>query len=169
MDEVKVFNVEGYFDSGLSQRFAEFCATLTTPEIVVLEIESVGGEVQCLKEMTDAILALKEQGFVFVTSVKEYAYSCGFLLLMLGDILDVTDTARVLYHPVGLEIEDRITADDAREILNILAEADDFANQLLLSNTNITPENFAFIKKNEVFMDRKDLIHLGLMEENYNY
>lgn len=169
MEEVEVFNVDGYFDSGLSQRFSDFCAKLSTPGIVVLEIESVGGEVQCLKDMSEKIIALKEQGFVFVTSVKDYAYSCGFLLLMLGDILDVADTAQVLYHPVGIEVFERLTATDAKEIFEILKEADDFANELLLNNTNITPENFAFLKKNEVFMDKNDLIHLGLMEANYNY
>lgn len=166
--EAVIFDVNSNFDDILANRFNSFADDLTKPCIVTLEIESYGGEVQSLEKIVDRIIEMKSQGFVFVTNVENYAYSCGFDLFLMGDMRFASDTAQFLFHPPTLEIWDRINVSDAKEIFDILEYAQNVSDKIILENSNISSEAFNLLKKNENFMDRNDLIFLGLMENEYS-
>jgi ATP-dependent protease ClpP protease subunit len=165
--ETIVFEVKEDFTDELSDKFIDFSSSLTSPSLVVLEIESCGGQVPTLEKIVNEIYALKEKGFVFVTSVKNYAYSCAFSLFLMGDIKLASDQAKFIDHPPFLEIDDIINAEYAKEIFEVLSYAQNFSDRIISENTDISPEAFNLLRKNETFMDRNDLIFLGLMENEY--
>ena len=165
--ETVVFEIKEDFTNELSEKFVDFSKSLTSPSLVVLEIESYGGQVQALEKIVNEIYALKGKGFVFVTSVENYAYSCAFSLFLMGDIRLASDEAKFIDHPPFLEIDDIINAEEAKEIFEVLTYAQNLSDRIFYENTNISPEAFNLLRKNESFMDRNDLIFLGLMENEY--
>jgi ATP-dependent protease ClpP protease subunit len=165
--ETVVFEVKEDFTDELSDKFVDFSNSLTIPSLVVLEIESQGGQAQSLERIVNEIYALKEKGFVFATSVENYAYSCAFALFLTGDIRLASDEAKFIDHPPFLEIDDIINAEDAKEIFEVLSYFQNVRDRIISENTNISPEAFNLLRKNETFMDRNDLIFLGLMENEY--
>lgn len=167
--EVVVFKVDCFFDSTLAERFEAFANGLTSPRVVGIEINSNGGQVQSLEKIANKIAEMKKQGFVFATSVEEKAYSCGFVLFLLGDIKVASPDAKFLMHPPTIEVKERINSNDAKEIYEVLEYAQMVSDKLVLENTNISEQAFNLLKKNETFMDRNDLIFLGLMENEYKF
>lgn len=165
--ETVIFNVNKNFDDKLSNDFDVFANGLKSPCVVALEIESCGGEAQALEKIANRITQMKEQGYVFITSVENYAYSCAFALFLMGDMRFASDTAKFVDHPPTIEVDDKISAADAKEIFGILDYFQNVRDKIISENTNISPEAFNLLKKNETFMDRNDLIFLGLMENEY--
>src|SRR5690349_20264135 len=106
MEEVE-FNVYEDFSQPLADRFAAFMGTLTKPCIVSIDIESFGGYTEVLKEMGAIINQKKTEGYVFSTHVENFAYSCGMLLFLFGDIKTASDTARFMFHSSGFDIAER--------------------------------------------------------------
>lgn len=167
MEEVE-FLVHEEFGAPLAQKFAAFVMGLTEPCIVTLKIRSIGGFVEILRDIEAVISEMKEEGYVFKTDVQEFAYSCGMLLFLLGDVRVASETARFMYHSAGVEIGDeRLTSTDAREILELLEQEDAFVNRLLAENTNVSEGILEILKKNNNFLNRQDLIFLGFMEAEY--
>lgn len=166
MEEVE-FLVHEEFTPKLLQKFSTFVASLSEPCLVVLNIRSIGGEVEVLREIESLIFEMKQAGFVFKTDVQEFAYSSGLFLFLLGDIRVANDTARFMYHAPGIVIDERLTSSDAREILEILEVEDIFVNRVLAENTTLEPGMYEILKKNDNFLSRQDLIFLGFMEESY--
>lgn len=169
MGEVEIVEIKirGEFADPMLMAFEKQMKALTTPCVCVLDIESCGGYVYTLEAMANMITAKKQQGFVFVTNVDNYAYSCGFMLFLLGDIKIVSDTAELMYHAAGVEVWDRLTAIDAKQIYEMLAACDVPMDKIVMENTNISPEMFSMLKRNTNFFNRADLIHLGIMENEY--
>ncbi len=161
------FNVYEDFEQELADRFTAFMAGLKAPCTVLIDIESCGGYTEVIKEMEALITAKKEEGYVFFTNVEDFAYSCGMLLFLLGDVKTCSDSAKFLYHSSGLDPMGRITATDAREILEMLEEDDLFTERVLAENTTVAPEMLEILKKNDNFLSKEDLIYLGFMEREY--
>lgn len=161
--------IDRNFEDGLLASFEKQMSALTEPCVCVLHIESYGGYVYVLEAMANIITAKKEQGFVFVTNVENYAMSCGFMLFLLGDIKIVSETAELMYHAAGVEVWDRLTAVDAKKIYETLAACDIPMDKIVMENTNISPEVFSMLKRNTTFFNRADLIHLGIMEDAYTF
>jgi ATP-dependent protease ClpP protease subunit len=168
MEAVEI-RVEGFFEDEMSTQFEQQMAALTTPCVCVLDIESYGGYVYVFEKMANLISAKKEQGFVFVTNVEKYAMSAGFMLFLMGDIKIVSDTAELMYHAPGIFVFDRLTAREAKIIYETLAASDELTDKIFLEHTNISTEMFALLKKNTTFFGREDLIHLGIMENEYTF
>jgi len=167
MEEVE-FLVHEEFKPQLVQKFSAFAAGLTEPCLIGINIKSVGGDMEVLREIEGVISEMKAAGFVFKTDVQDFAYSCGLFLFLLGDIKNASDTARFMYHAPGIVIEDeRLTSADAREILEILEAEDIFVNRVLAENTTLDAGMYEILKKNDNFLSRQDLIFLGFMEEDY--
>jgi ATP-dependent protease ClpP protease subunit len=166
MDTVE-FNVYEDFEQALADRFAAFMAGLQSPCTVLIDIESCGGYTEVIKEMEALITLKKNEGFVFFTNVETFAYSCGMLLFLLGDVKTCSDSANFLYHSSGMFLMDRITATDAREILEMLEEDDLFTERILAENTTVAPAMLEILKKNDNFLSKEDLIYLGFMEREY--
>lgn len=161
------FEVYAEFDSDLSASFSEFMSSLTSPCMVVLDIKSYGGFCWVLEEMETAIKAKKAEGYVFVTNVEEYAYSCGLFLFLLGDIRTCSDYAEFLYHAAAIWSFERITSTVASEMLEELQRADEIGHRIIEENTTADPNIMAILEKNENFLSRTDLIFLGFMENEY--
>ncbi len=166
MEEIE-FLVHEDFEQALADRFTAFIAGLTNPCTIVLDIESHGGYTEIIKEMEALITQKKSEGFVFITNVDNFAYSCGMFLFLLGDVKLCSETASFLYHSSGMFLMDRITATDAREILEMLEEDDLFTERVLAENTTVQPEILEILKKNDNFLSKEDLIFLGFMEREY--
>lgn len=167
MEEVE-FLVHEEFTPKLLQKFSTFVAGLSEPCLVILNIRSIGGFAEVLREMEAIISEMKVAGFVFRTDVQEFAYSCGLFLFLLGDIRTSSETARFMYHSAGVKVEDeRLTSTDAREILELLEQEDIFVNRILAENTNVSAGMLEILKKNDNFLSRQDLIFLGFMEDEY--
>ena len=162
-----IFNVNEDFTDELSDKFEAFASSVTTPCVITLEIESHGGEAQSLEKIANRISEMKKQGNVFVTNVDNYAYSCAFALFLMGDMRFASDTAKFVDHPPTIEVDEKISAKDAKEIFDILDYFQNVRDKIISENTNISPQVFNLLKKNETFMDKNDLIFLGLMEEDY--
>jgi ATP-dependent protease ClpP protease subunit len=165
--ETVEFNVYEDFEQALADRFAAFMAGLKTPCTVLIDIESCGGYTEVIKEMEILITQKKAEGYVFFTNVEDYAYSCGMLLFLLGDVKTCSDSANFLYHSSGIFLMDRLTATGAREILEMLEEDDLFTERVLAENTTVAPEMLEILKKNDNFLSKEDLIYLGFMEREY--
>jgi len=165
--ETVEFNVYEDFEQALADRFATFMAGLTKPCTVLIDIESCGGYTEVIKEMEALITLKKAEGYVFFTNVENFAYSCGMLLFLLGDVKTCSETANFLYHSSGMFLMDRITATDAREILEMLEEDDLFTERVLTENTTVAPAMLEILKKNDNFLSKEDLIYLGFMEREY--
>ena len=166
--EVKEIIIKGAFDDQMLTSFERAINAMTSPCMIGLDIESNGGAGYVLEAMCHIISEKKKEGYVFLTNVDKYAYSCGFLLFMLGDIMITNDNARFMYHDIGLEIKDRLTASDAKEIYEALLPQDEFFNKIVLENTNLTPAMFSLLKKNTTFFNKEDLINIGVMEKEYS-
>lgn len=163
MEEI-IFEVKEDFSLDLERRFTAFITELKQPKIVVLDIESKGGFVKVLRSMEAQITVKKKEGFVFVTNVDNYAYSAGFLLFLLGDIRFTTDTAGFMYHPAGFTIENkRVTTENLKQMAELLEVEDEFVYKIFKENTQISAELFDVIKKNDVFLTKKDLKNLNLI------
>lgn len=166
--ETVEFRVFEDFEQGLADRFMAFLSGLKNPCQIVIEIESVGGYVYVLEQMETAIKAKKEEGYVFITNVEEYAYSCGLFLFLLGDIKLCSETAQFMYHSSGFKLEnERVTSSDLMDMLAILEADDLFTNRILAENTTIQPGMLEILKKNDNFLSKADLIYLGFMEPEY--
>lgn len=171
MDEIE-FLVHEDFEPALADRFAAFMGGLQKPCTVVLDIESPGGYTEVLESMEAIIKAKKAEGYVFVTNVDDFAYSCGMFLFLLGDIKLCDDNARFMYHSSGFDlrgIDDRLTSTDLREMLELLESDDEFTNRVLSENTTVQPGMLEILKKNDNFLSKQDLIFLGFMESEYEF
>jgi len=168
MEAIEVL-IEGVFDQSMLDKFTTDIEAISKPSVVVFEIKSEGGYCEILEAMCEIMLAKKSEGYVFVTSVEEYAYSCAFVFFMLGDMKFCSEQAKFLYHAAGVTFEnrERITALDAKEIFESLDYYDKIFDKLLLENTDISNEMFSFMKKNETSFDRNDLLYFGLIKEEY--
>lgn len=166
MEEVE-FNVYEDFAQPLADRFAAFMATLTKPCLVLMEIESHGGYTEVLKEMESIIAQKKAEGYVFMTHVETFAYSCGLFLFLLGDVKTASDTARFMFHSSGFDVSERLTSTDLREMLEILDDDDAFTERVLAENTTVQAGMVEILKKNDNFLSKEDLIFLGFMEREY--
>jgi len=166
--EVVEFKVYEDFEQSLADRFISFLNGLKSPCQIVIEIESQGGYTEVLEQMETAIKAKKAEGYVFITNVEEYAYSCGLFLFLLGDLKFCSETARFMYHSSGFDLKDeRLTSTDLKEMLDILEADDQFTNRILAENTTIQPGMLEILKKNDNFLSKADLIYLGFMEPEY--
>lgn len=163
MEEI-IFDIKEDFNFDLEIRFTDFISELKQPKIVVLDIESKGGYIKVLRSMEKQINEKKKEGFVFVTNVDNYAYSAGFLLFLLGDLRFTTDTAKFMYHPAGFTIEnERVTTENLKQMAELLEVEDEFVYKIFKENTQISAELFDVIKKNDVFLTKKDLKNLNLI------
>lgn len=168
MDAIEII-IHETFEEKLLTRFTSEMNVLTEPCVIVIDIKSEGGYCEVLERMAEMVAKKKEEGFVFVTNVDEYAYSCAFVMFLLGDIKICDPKADFMNHSAGIHIKDeRITAYDAKEIFESLNEYDKVFDRIILENTDLTPEMFSFIKKNTTFFNREDLILLGIMQNEYS-
>lgn len=166
MEEVE-FLVHEEFDQTLADRFSNFIAGLVNPCIISIDIESCGGYTEALKQMGALIDIKKSEGYVIKTNVDDYAYSCGMLLFLMGDIKTASESATFLFHSSGFDVFDRLTSTDLRDMLEMLEEDDAFIEKVLAENTTLDPGMYEILKKNDNFLSRQDLIFLGFMEESY--
>lgn len=165
--ETAEFLVHEDFTHDLLERFDLFLTALTEPLAVVFDIESHGGETEVIKAMEARISELKKAGFVIITNVENYAYSCGLFLFMLGDIKTCSENARFLFHTSGFDVFDRLVLDDVLEMAEVLKADDVFVRRLIAENTNLSADMFEILRKNDNFLSRQDLIFLGFMENEY--
>lgn len=167
MDTVE-FDIFEEFGQALADRFAAFMAGLTTPCVVLIDIESVGGEAEILGDIKQIIDAKKVEGFIFITNVDEYAYSCGLFLFLMGDIKLCSDSARFMFHSAGIEIKNkRLIQQDIAEIAAIVESANYILDSIVAENTTVAPEILGVLMKNDNFLSKEDLIYLGFMEREY--
>lgn len=166
MEEVE-FLVHEEFEQPLADRFNGFIAGLSNPCIISIDITSCGGYTEVLKQMGGLIDAKKSEGYVVKTNVDDYAYSCGMLLFLMGDIKTASSEARFLFHSSGFDVFDRLTSTDLRDMLEMLEEDDAFIEKVLSENTTLDPGMYEILKKNDNFLSRQDLIFLGFMEDEY--
>jgi len=167
MDTVE-FNIFEEFGQQLADRFAAFMAGLTTPCVVLIDIESIGGEAETLGDMKQVIDAKKAEGFIFITNVEDYAYSCGLFLFLMGDIRLCSDTARFLFHSAGIEIKnERLIQQDIMELVVLVESANAIIDSIVAENTTVAPEILEVLMKNDNFLSREDMIYLGFMEREY--
>ena len=165
--ETVEFKVFCDFEQPLADRFATFINSLTSPCAIRLDIESHGGYTEVLQEMEALIAQKKQEGFVFITNVENYAFSCGMFLFLLGDVRLASESANFLFHASGFDVFDRLTSGDLREMLEVLEEADAFTARILAENTTVAPGIQDILNKNDNFLNREDLIFLGFMEAEY--
>jgi len=167
MDTVE-FNVYEEFTQDLLTRFKAFINSLTGPCIVLIDIESIGGDTDVFIEMEQAIAAKKAEGYFIITNVEDYAYSCGMFLFLLGDIKLCTDWARFLYHSSGFSIKDeRLIVTDLKEMIQVLELHEEVTDRVVSENTTVEPGMLEVLKKNDNFLSKEDLIFLGFMEREY--
>lgn len=162
------FQVYEDFDQPLQDKFEAFAATLVEPCMVVIDIESFGGYVRVLKAMKTIIDAKKAEGFVFVTNVDTFAYSCGLFLFLMGDVKTCSDNADFLFHSAAVEPWGRVTSTIAREMAEELEACDEVTDEILAQCTSIDTGLLNILKNNENFLGKEDLIYAGLMEREYN-
>lgn len=169
MDIVEI-EIKQNFEEPLLKHFLASVVNLAEPCVIVLDIESKGGQVIILEAIEAKVKEMKSKDFVFVTNVDNYAYSCGFALFLLGDIKICDEVnAKFMHHSPGIEVNDRLTASDAMEIYQTLNICDELVERMFFENTNISPENYRILKKNDTFLDRTDLINLGIMQNEYKF
>lgn len=166
--EIVNFEVHEEFLNGLSERFSSFIATLKTPCVVAIDIESCGGSCKVLEDMETLIIEKKSEGFVFTTHVETYAYSCGLFLYLLGDVRTCSDYAEFFFHAGGYDVEDRrLSSRDLLEMAEELAPFDAMVDRVLAENTSVTPEIKDFLLRNETFLSKQDMINFGFMLAEY--
>ena len=166
MEDIILFEVKEDFTDELKDKFTAFIESLKTPSLVLMDVESYGGYVHVLKSMIQEIEQKKKEGFAFVTHVENYAYSCGFLLYLIGDIKTAGNDSKFMFHPIGFKTDERITSYSAQEMMQQLQVEDDFVYRLFKENTEIDANFFDAIKKNDVFLTKNDLINLKIIK-NY--
>jgi len=168
--EIVNFDVHEDFGKSLLDRFSSFIATLKTPCVVAIDIESCGGKCEVLEGMEVLIAQKKLEGFVFTTHVETYAYSCGFFLFILGDVRTCSDYADFFFHAGGYDIEDRrLTSKDLLEMAEELAPFDNLANRVIDEHTTVTPEVKDFLLRNETFLSKQDMVNFGFMLAEYEF
>jgi len=167
MDTVE-FNIYEEFGQQLADRFATFMAGLTAPCVVLVDIESIGGEAEILGDMKQVIDSKKAEGFIFITNVENYAYSCGLFLFLMGDIRLCSDSARFLFHSAGIEIKnERLIQQDIMELAVLVESANAIIDSIVAENTTVAPEILGVLMKNDNFLSKEDMIYLGFMEREY--
>lgn len=167
MDEVE-FNIYEDFEQPLADKFAAFMNDLPGPCLVKIDIESPGGYCHILEEMEQIVTQKKAEGFVFLTNVDLFAYSCGLFFFLLGDIKTADDEADFMFHSAGIELfMSRVTSKEAKEMLDELERCDALTDRILTENTTVEPGMLEILKKNDNFLSKEDLIYLGFMEREY--
>lgn len=160
-----VINVVGQFDANLANKFEKDVRALKKGDVVLCNITSEGGEVDILKRMAAKVLELKRSGIVFGTYVPEYAYSCGFLFFLLGDVRDTGEKARVHYHAPRIELPQNttLTANEMRMMYDDMLPYQEFCRALFREACDVSDEIFELIEHSELPMGRKELITLGII------
>lgn len=168
--EIVNFDVHEDFESGLSDRFSSFIATLKSPCVVAIDIESPGGHCEVLEDMEILIAQKKSEGFVFATHVELYAYSCGFFLYLLGDVRTCSDHADFFFHAGGYNIEDsRLSTRELLAMAEELIPFDTMVDRILADHTTVAPEIKDFLLRNETFLSKQDMINFGFMLAEYEF
>jgi len=166
--ETVEFNVYEDFEQPLADRFTAFMSGLSKPCAVLMDIESCGGYCHVLEQMEQVITQKKNEGFVFITNVDLFAYSCGLFLFLMGDIKLADDDADFMFHSAGIELfMSRVTSKEAKEMVEELERCDAITNKILAENTTADPGMLEILKKNDNFLSKEDMIYLGFMEREY--
>jgi ATP-dependent protease ClpP protease subunit len=164
-----VINVKSTFDSQLQKEVIEQLDSFSEPCMICIDIESRGGTVEALENIVAKMESMKEDGFVFVTNVDNYAYSSAMMLFLTGDYRMTGDKPELLFHAPAVYNHDRITLDVAKKMVSVLEPANELMDAIIQKHTTITPELYSFIKNNTVIFNKTDLIDLGVLNaETFN-
>ena len=157
--------VKGSFDSALEKKFKADIQGLKKGDVLLINITSVGGEVDTLKAMATDVYSLKQKGVTVATFVPEYAYSCGFLFFLLGDHREMDLKAKALYHEPRFVLNEgtTLTANDIEDLVSDMAPYKKFCTDLFRSSCDISDDMFSLIERSEMPLNRQNLITLGII------
>ena len=158
-------NVVGSFDAALENKFNKDLKAVNPNDTLLINITSLGGDVEVLKRMTSTILALKNKGVEVITFVPEYAASAGFFLFLLGDNREIAAKATVHYHAPRVKLSPEFigTKNNLTEVLGEITAYQDFTNQIFRASCDINDDLFSLIENSELPMTRAHLVSLGII------
>ena len=116
-----------------------FVSPMELYEEIELDIDTPGGLVTGFMQIRKEVDKLKNQGVEVNTFVSGTAYSCGFLLTLLGTKRDSDELGSFLYHRGGCQLGYDKVDSNARFLEHqktILDKVDNF----IIENTNIEEE-----------------------------
>lgn len=130
-----------------------------------IRISSWGGSVDVCSAIVDYVEILKEYGCLIITECIGFAYSCGAVLFMHGDLrLFGTTQSKLIWH----QGSGRFKGDIDRVIKNVVeAEIDDkLASEYFANRTKVTMDMIEAKKHEEWHIRYNEAVELGIICED---
>ena len=141
-----------------------FVSPIELYEEVELDIDTPGGLVTGFMQIRKEVDKLKNQGVEVNTYVSGTAYSCGFLLTLLGTKRDSDELGSFLYHRGGCQLGYDKVDSNARFLEHqktILDKVDNF----IIENTNIEEETLLKYRDIDWYLNKDEAIELGILTD----
>ena len=144
-------------------KFDHMCKNMPSVKII---ISSWGGYVDVLAALLSQIEIIKSYG-VLVTTVCNFAYSCGFVLFLAGDLRTFGDKrfSKLLWHQmkIGSQYQDvskaYISVEDSKEDMRI-------QNEYFIERTKVTEEILKEHYHEDWVIRYDDAVKLGIVQED---
>ena len=141
-----------------------FVSPMELYEEIELDIDTPGGLVTGFMQIRKEVDKLKNQGVEVNTFVSGTAYSCGFLLTLLGTKRDSDELGSFLYHRGGCQLGYDKVDSNARFLEHqktILDKVDNF----IIENTNIEEETLLKYRDIDWYLNKDEAIELGILTD----
>ena len=141
-----------------------FVSPMELYEEIELDIDTPGGLVTGFMQIRKEVDKLKNQGVEVNTFVSGTAYSCGFLLTLLGTKRDSDELGSFLYHRGGCQLGYDKVDSNARFLEHqktILDKVDNF----IIENTNIEEETLLKYRDIDWYLNKDEAIELGVLTD----
>lgn len=129
---------------------------------IELDIDTQGGLITGFMQIRKEVNRLKNQGIAVNTYVSGVAYSCGFLLTLLGDKRRSDDLGSFLYHRGGCQLGYDKVDSNARFLEHqkiVLDKVDDF----IIENTNIERDELLKYRDIDWYLTKDECIANGVL------
>ena len=144
-------------------KFDHMCKNMPSVKII---ISSWGGYVDVLAALLSQVEIIKSYG-VLVTTVCNFAYSCGFVLFLAGDLRTFGDKrfSKLLWHQmkIGSQYQDvskaYISVEDSKEDMRI-------QNEYFIERTKVTEEILKEHYHEDWVIRYEDAVKLGIVQED---
>lgn len=133
-------------------------------DTVVFRVNSEGGNLFKLIEISEEIKRLKEQGVTFIAEVGSHAYSAAFYLLMYMDKVYASEYSLFMHHQMLLAFNLTRLKDVTLEAKRY-KKTQDKLDQLVLDNTNIPKELLEEYESKDLWFDYDDALKYGIIDE----
>ncbi len=150
----EIYDYDKYLVNNLVDYSRELIGTVT------LSIDSVGGSVSGFSRIKTEVDKLKELGITIKTYVSNQAYSCAFLIFLLGDERDGSKFCMLMNHISTTFEYGKVTSN--QRLNDFYMEMEDRYNEFIVSRTKIEKDWLIQNQEVDQWFNYDDCVELGI-------